>query len=187
MSELVVDDTTRLAGSSRPDRRIAHPPLQYKVLDAATGTGYFTAVDSYLEHVVSALTRLLFPAPAEVRSTGAIFRWWESRRLTFNVVVGGAGVITLVAMKLIALLPPISTNLPVFWPGIILYGFFANVFYSMGFVTEAAMQRAWHDETPRVGPALFRQGLVFSVGLTLFPIALMGINWSFQVLRWIFR
>ena len=57
----------------------------------------------------------------------------------------------------------------------------------MGFITEAAMQRAWHDETPRVGPALFRQGLTFSVGLTLFPIALMGIGWGVSVLKWILR
>ena len=136
---------------------------------------------------MSALTRLLFPAPAEVRNTAAIFRWWESRRLTFNVIVGGAGLITLAAIKVIAMLPPLSMSVSMFWPGIIAYGIFANLFYSLGFVTEAGMQRAWHEETPRVGPALFRQGLTFSVGLTLFPIALMGINWGFQVLRWVLR
>ena len=137
---------------------------------------------------MSALTRLLFPAPAELRSTAAIFRWWESRRLTYNVIVGGTGLITLSVIKAIMLLPPISSNSPVFfWPGVIAYGIFANLFYSLGFVTEAAMQRAWHEDTPRVGPALFRQGLTFSVGLTLFPIALMGINWAFQVFRWILR
>ena len=136
---------------------------------------------------MSALTRLLFPAPAEVRNTAAIFRWWESRRLTYNVIVGGAGLITLAAIKAISMLPPLSMNVTVFWPGVVAYGVFANSFYSLGFVTEAAMQRAWQDETPRVGPALFRQGLTFSVGLTLFPIALMGISWGFQVLRWILR
>jgi hypothetical protein len=139
------------------------------------------------EQRVSALTRLLFPAPAEVRSTASIFRWWESRRLTFNMVVGATGLVTLVAMNLIALLPPLSIRLEVFWPGIILYGFFANLFYSLGFMTEAAMQRVWHEETPPVGPALFRQGLIFAVGLTLFPIALMGIGWGVQVLKWILR
>jgi hypothetical protein len=139
------------------------------------------------EHRVSALTSLLFPAPAEVRSTSGIFRWWESRRLTFNVIVGATGLVTIAAMNLIALLPPFSMRLGVFWPGIILYGFFANLFYSLGFVTEAVMQRAWREETPRVGPALFRQGLIFSVGLTLFPIALMGIGWGVQVLKWILR
>jgi hypothetical protein len=136
---------------------------------------------------VSALTRLLFPAPAEIRSTAAIFRWWESRRLTFNLTVGAAGLVTLAAIKAIALLPPLSLSMPVFWPAVAAYGVFANLFYSLGFVTEAAMQRAWHDDTPRVGPALFRQGLVFSVGLTLFPIALMGINYGFHVLKWILR
>ena len=137
---------------------------------------------------MSALTRLLFPAPAEVRSTTAIFRWWESRRLSYNVIVGGAGLVTLSAIKLIMLLPPFSSNAAMFfWPGVVAYGVFANLFYSLGFVTEAAMQRAWHDDTPRVGPALFRQGLAFSVGLTLFPIALMGIAWGFQVLRLILR
>ena len=136
---------------------------------------------------MSALTRLLFPAPAEVRTTSAILRWWESRRLTFNVVVGATGIVTIALMKVIALTPPLSMHLPIFWPGILAYGVFANLCYSLGFATEATMQRAWHEETPRVGPALFRQGLIFSVGLTLFPVALMGISWSFQVLRWIFR
>ena len=135
---------------------------------------------------MSALTRLLFPAPAEVRSTAAIFRWWESRRLTFNVVVGATGVVSIALMKIIAVTPPLSMNFPIFWPGILAYGVFANLCYSLGFATEAAMQRAWHEETPRVGPALFRQGLIFSVGLTLFPVALMGISWGFQVLRLIF-
>lgn len=136
---------------------------------------------------MSALTRLLFPAPAEIRDTATILRWWESRRLTYNLIVGGTGVVTILAIKGIALLPPLSTHVPIFWPGVIAYGLFANLCYSLGFATEAAMQRAWHDETPRVGPALFRQGLAFSVGLTLFPIALMGINWGVQLLEWIFR
>jgi hypothetical protein len=134
---------------------------------------------------VSALTRVLFPAPAEVRNTAGIFRWWEARRLTFNVAVGSAGLVTVAAIKFIAMLPPISENVPFFWPAVVAYGFFANLFYSLGFVTEAAMQRMWHEETPRVGPALFRQGLVFSIGLTLFPIALMGIAYAVQVLKWL--
>jgi hypothetical protein len=135
---------------------------------------------------VSALTRILFPAPAEVRNTAGIFKWWESRRLTFNVAVGAAGLVTLTAINLIAVLPPLSMKVGVFWPGVLVYAVLANMFYSLGFVTEAAMQRAWHEETPRVGPALFRQGLVFSVGLTLLPIALMGINYGVHVLKWIF-
>lgn len=136
---------------------------------------------------MSALTRLLFPAPAEVRSTGSIFRWWESRRLTFNVIVGATGLFTIAALKVLAVLPPFSMNLAVFWPGVIAYGILANLFYSFGFVTEAAMQRAWRDETPRVGPPLFRQGLIFSVGLTLFPIAAFGVVKMMVLLKAILR
>ncbi len=182
MSELVPDDTTNSAGSS--SEAVLLYNAKYLMLSAVLDMLLASPVRST---GVSALTRLLFPAPAEVRSTTSIFRWWESRRLTFNVIVGGAGLVTLAAVKLIALLPPLSMSMPVAWPGVLVYGFFANLFYSFGFVTEAAMQRAWREETPRVGPALFRQGLVFSVGLTLFPIALMSINWVFQVLKWIVR
>src|SRR5687768_2608376 len=116
-----------------------------------------------------------------------MFNWWESRRPTFHIVVGAAGLVTLTAINLIAVLPPLSMTMQVtvFLPGVLVYGVLANMFYSLGFVTEAVMQRAWHEETPRVGPALFRQGLVFSVGLTLLPIALMGINYGVHVLKWI--
>jgi hypothetical protein len=130
---------------------------------------------------------LLFPAPAEVRNTGAIFKWWESRRLTFNVIVGATGLVTLAVIKVVALLPPFSISLTVFWPGVVAYGVLANLFYSLGFVTEAAMQRAWRDETPRVGPPLFRQGLIFSVGLTLFPIAAIGVAKALLLLKSILR
>jgi len=136
---------------------------------------------------LSALTRVLFPAPAEVRNTGGILRWWESRRLTFNAVVGATGLVTLTALKVLAFLPPfsMSLSLSMLWPGIVAYGVLANLFYSLGFMTEAAMQRAWRDETPRVGPPLFRQGLIFSVGLTLLPIAAMGIAKVAMLVKWI--
>ena len=91
------------------------------------------------------------------------------------------------ALKVLALLPPFSMSLSfsMLWPGIVAYGVLANLFYSLGFMTEAAMQRAWRDETPRVGPPLFRQGLIFSVGLTLLPIAAMGIAKVAMLVKWI--
>lgn len=134
---------------------------------------------------MSALSRLLFPNPPAVRDTGTIFRWWESRRLTYNAIVGATGLVTLLAVNVMFLLPPRSMNVEIFWPAIIAYGVFANLCYSFGFIAEAAMQRVWRDDTPRVGPALFRQGLIFSVGLTLFPAALAGIAWGFRLLRWL--
>ncbi len=51
------------------------------------------------------LTEFLFPAPAR-RTVGGIVRWWESRRLAYNLFVGGAGLLSLGAINLITLIPP---------------------------------------------------------------------------------
>jgi hypothetical protein len=37
-----------------------------------------------------------------------------------------------------------------------------------------------------VGPTLFRYGLVFSVGLTLFPIGLAWLDYLFELARAVF-
>ena len=42
-------------------------------------------------------------------------------------------------------------------------------------------QRLWGERCPPVGPALFRQGLAFSVGLTLLPILLASFAWVARV------
>ena len=44
------------------------------------------------------------------------------------------------------------------------------------------MYKLWGDQAPRAGPALFRQGVIFSVGLTLFPIALVGLGLALRLL-----
>ena len=128
---------------------------------------------------------VLFPPADERRTTLSIMRWWESRRLMFNAIVGGTGVFTLVVISLIALIPP-SMKVPLDWRPVVLYGGLANVCYTFGGAIEAAAQRFWGDKCPRFGPALFRQGLAFSVGLTLLPILLMSFTWVVRVFLSIF-
>ena len=41
------------------------------------------------------LVQVLFPEPPLVRTPLRLLRWWESKRLTYNLVVGGAGLVTL--------------------------------------------------------------------------------------------
>ncbi len=120
---------------------------------------------------MTALTRLLFPLPALRRSPEMLFAWWESRRVAYNAIVGGAGLVTIGTLELIRLLPP---HLPLFvpWQAVVAYGIAANVCYSFGYLTEWLLDRLWGDEVAPVGPVLFRHGMVFSVGLTLLPIAL---------------
>ena len=126
---------------------------------------------------MTALTRILFPLPDYRRTPLSLLAWWESRRLPYNLVVGGAGVVSLAAVTLFSALPPRGLDLGPLWRGVIVYGVLANVGYSLGWLSELAMRTLWGDDAPYAGPALWRQGLAFSIGLTLLPIPLALISW----------
>ena len=119
---------------------------------------------------------VLFPLPAYRRTTIGILTWWESRRLVYNVIVGGTGIVSLVFIGLLSLVPP-GLQL---WPGlgpVVAFGVLANVCYTFGSFIEITLQRIWGDRVLPVGPALFRQGLSFSVGLTLLPMFVASLSW----------
>lgn len=126
---------------------------------------------------MSALTRFLFPLPDYRRTPWSLFAWWEARRLTYNVAVGGTGLVTLAAVTLFSNLPPQAPGLGFIWRGVVVYGVLANVGYSLGWVVEMGMKALWGDDAPTAGPALFRQGLSFAIGLTLLPIPLTFLGW----------
>ena len=132
---------------------------------------------------MTALARLLFPAPALRRSPAVILAWWESRRLTYNAIVGGTGLLTLAVLQVLSWLPP-HLPLPVPWPLVVAYGVCANVCYTFGYLFESLLARIWGDDVAPVGPTLFRHGLVFSVGLTLFPIGVAWVGYLFGLAKW---
>ena len=119
---------------------------------------------------------VLFPLAAEHRTTVGLLRWWESRRITFNLMVGGTGIVTLGVVNLIASIPP-GVPVGLAWRPVLAYGIMANLCYSVGWLLEATAQRMWGPSCPKFGPALFRQGVAFSVGLTLLPIAVVSVGW----------
>jgi len=135
---------------------------------------------------VALLSQVLFPPADYRRTTVSLLNWWERRRATFNVIVGGAGVFTLVIVRMISWLPP---GVPFIfdWRPVAAYGLLANVCYSFGWAIEATAQRIWGDKCPAFGPALFRQGVAFSVGLTLLPILIVSIGWLARVASFIIR
>lgn len=132
---------------------------------------------------MSALVRLLYPTPPATRSPGAVFAWWERRRLSFNLAVGASGLVTVGLFSLFAALPPNGSWLMVPAMAIVAYGVMANICYSAGSVVEMLFTAWWGDDAPSLGPVLFRQGLIFSVGLTLLPNVLAVIGWGFRILR----
>lgn len=135
---------------------------------------------------MSALTRFFFRVPSFSSSTWSVIRWWESRRLAYNLAVGAAGVLSLAAVALVDLLPPNPRVPGIPWGGILVYAVLANLFYSLGPAVDALVSRRWGRSFDAVGPALFRYGFAFSVGLTLLPIPLVVLGWAFKLLRILF-
>lgn len=132
---------------------------------------------------VAQLDRFLYPLPEVSSSPLSVARWWERRRLRFNLIVGATGGFSLAVINALALLPPGSRGpvLPV--APMLVFGVMANVCFTAGPILDWACKAIWKDDPPLVGPFLFRQGLLFSVGLTLLPIALAAVDWGFRLLR----
>ena len=137
---------------------------------------------------MSALTRFFFRNDVTCRTPLEVVSWWESRRVAYNAAIGTTGLFTLAAVHLIALLPPRPLPIPweptVFIP--LIYGVIANVAYTGGWMAELWIRKKLGREMEPVGPTLFRYGFAFSVGLTLFPVAIISLFKLISVLRWIF-
>ncbi|MGH7560270.1 MAG: hypothetical protein ACRENB_04535 [Gemmatimonadales bacterium] len=121
---------------------------------------------------MSSLTRFLFTPVYRADNAWSIIQWWESRRWPYNLVLGVCGSFSIVAVGLL-LAEPIF-DIP--WPGVVIYAFMANVCYTLGPIIDLFVRRQFGDRYAAVGPALFRYGFAFSIGLTLLPvpIAMMG-------------
>lgn len=132
---------------------------------------------------MTSLTRFLYPVPAR-RSLGHIVAWWERRRLAYNLVVGATGALSFSVVTALCWLPPNPSPGPPL-VGALVYGIFANVCYSLGWMLEGAAHLAWGDEVKPTGPVLFRQGLLFSVGLTCLPMVVATVAWGFRFLRFL--
>jgi hypothetical protein len=132
------------------------------------------------------LGEILFPPADNRRTTVSLLSWWEARRGTFNLIIGATGLFTLLALRIISWIPPF-VDVPFDWRPVAAYGLLANVCYTFGWATESVAQRVWGDRCPALGPALFRQGVAFSVGLTLLPILLVSFAWVARVVGFFVR
>jgi hypothetical protein len=135
---------------------------------------------------MSALTRILFPLPDYRRTPMTLLRWWESRRLTYNVAVGGAGLLSLGVLEFFSVLPPRLPGPAFPWQGVVVYVVLANLGYSLGWAVEVGMRALWKERAPDAGPAMFRQGLTFAVGLTLLPIPMAALSWVVRLVSRLF-
>lgn len=134
---------------------------------------------------MSQLVEVLYPVPDLRRTWVSSLFWWESRRLLFNKVVGATGLVTLAGVSVFSTLPP-SVPGEFSLLGMVAvaaaYGIAANGCYTLGWLAESAARAVWGRRgAPDIGPLLFRQGLIFSVGLTLFPVLLAALLWVVRI------
>jgi hypothetical protein len=132
-----------------------------------------TAIEKYF------FTPIYYP-----RTGWSVLKWWESRRPLYNVCVGAAGLTSLGAATVLALLPPHPLPFPLPWVnvlgGVAMYGVLANLCYTLGAPADLILRRILGDRAAAAGPVLFRYGFVFSLGLTLLPIPLAALGWVFR-------
>jgi hypothetical protein len=121
----------------------------------------------------------IFKRETPIDDVRDVIRWWESRRLFFNFVVGCAGILTCILLIFCAFVSePIvgeAIGLPdgpligVF--GIFFYGIFANFFYTFGWICELLVRTiATAEKSAVLGIKSFRAGVTFSILLTLSPV-----------------
>ena len=120
------------------------------------------------------LQKLLFE-PTLLRSPARVVGWWESRRPMYNLIVGATGLGTLAYIALLQLLLGDGWNGTPLLLGAVVYGVVANLCYTLGSAVELAVEKWMKRPVYGLGPALFRHGLVFSVGLTLLPAAIVTV------------
>jgi hypothetical protein len=133
------------------------------------------------------LSHLLYPRAA-ARSAGAIVKWWEKRRLSYNLILGGGAGLSVVIGSLLWPLPPNDLPLEIIpLEGYLGFLFLINLSYSVGPATEFLAHKLWGTHVRPVGPTLFRMGLTFSLGLTLvLPVIVFRIQWVFRAIAFVF-
>jgi hypothetical protein len=127
---------------------------------------------------------------ASLGSARDVIGWWEARRIPFNLLVGTAGVVTCLVTGVVALESEMVLQTEFGWPdpplfaliGVLLYGIFANIFFTGGWVAELIVRSVWPQEADRFATLSLALGVIFSVVLTLAPGILIGAAGVFQLL-----
>lgn len=96
-----------------------------------------------------------------------LVKWWEARRLRFNLWVGSVGAVTWLLVLVVgslAVKPGVDFEEPIMMiVGPIIYGVVANICFSFGWIVDAMVYLG----RPRA--VLYKTGLIFSVVLTALP------------------
>jgi hypothetical protein len=108
-----------------------------------------------------------------------IIRWWEERRLQYNLWVGLVGIATWLLVEIVgsaAVKPGVDFEEPIIMIiGPVFYGVMANLCYTLGWILDVTA----HRSGPR--KELFKRVFIFSLVLTALPGIWAVVAWLITV------
>lgn len=128
--------------------------------------------------------RWLFGRPEEPRNPFQVILWWELRRIPYNLIVGGAGTISLLLFYFFivhshVLRPGEDAVEPM---ALIIAPFVINILYTGGWVVELVIYLFLRRAT-RIGPILLAVGTAFSLCVIAVPGVVWGLFWLVHLIR----
>lgn len=108
-----------------------------------------------------------------------IVGWWELRRIPYNVIVGGVGVVSLLLFYLfLNLAHELEPGEDAVEPLALLAApVLINIAYTFGWVAELFLYLVWRQRSNAFGPAFFKLGLSFSIVVVTLPAAFWFVMW----------
>jgi hypothetical protein len=111
-----------------------------------------------------------------------VILWWELRRIPYNLAVGITGLLSLVLMELIGarfVEPGEDVEEPMgIILGILVFGFLANVGYTLGWITERKMINGSIEDHRAFRKTFFHLGLSVSCAVATLPVWVVLLAWT---------
>lgn len=122
--------------------------------------------------------------PPEKQSWLYIIKWWELRRIPYNLIVGLMGIVSLGLFFLfINLAHELKPGEDAVEPVALMFAPIAiNVLYTGGWITELFLRIICRWTSSYIGPVLFGIGILFSICAIFFPSALWFVIWIVRAL-----
>jgi hypothetical protein len=107
--------------------------------------------------------------------------WWEIRRIPYNAMLALLGMMTIIAVLWIGshfavagedVEEPLGLIV-----GVVLYGLVANVFYTLGWISELLWSGGDTGRTESLRRRVFLIGLIASCAITVLPAVLIPTLW----------
>jgi hypothetical protein len=111
-----------------------------------------------------------------------IIKWWEKRRLYYNLILFAAAFVSFIAFAIIDLLPPQRHADAVFAFAAIALVILSNLFYASGWMVELLARVILRRGLRRLGPVTFGAGLALSVIVVWIPTVINLYDWLYRLI-----